>query len=153
MRDAPSSSLIAPKGHRRHRPGYGWSLTRAANRDSSAELDPKLALPLALAREIADSTGYVTDTAWQAQRRFPRGRGAARPWLAGGWRVSRDPERVRKLDPSVDLLLGGLVRDQGVGVIAATDGECLANDRALMRQQNADSVPVLNPLVPQVEWP
>jgi len=67
--------LIAPKGHRRHRPGYGWSLTRAANRDSSAELDPKLALPLALAREIADSTGYVTDMPGRLSGGFRAGAG------------------------------------------------------------------------------
>jgi uncharacterized peroxidase-related enzyme len=45
----------------------GWSLAETvAIRDGTAELDPKLAALLALAREIAGSTGYVTDAAWQA---------------------------------------------------------------------------------------
>lgn len=37
-----------------------------AIRDGTAELDPKLGSLLVLAREIAGSTGYVTDTAWDA---------------------------------------------------------------------------------------
>jgi AhpD family alkylhydroperoxidase len=45
----------------------GWSLAETvAIRDGTAELDPKLAALLALAREIAGSTGYVTDPVWQA---------------------------------------------------------------------------------------
>lgn len=45
----------------------GWSLEETvAIRDRTAELDPKLAALLAVAREIAGSTGYVTDAGWQA---------------------------------------------------------------------------------------
>jgi AhpD family alkylhydroperoxidase len=45
----------------------GWSLAETvAIRDGTAELDRKLAALLAVAREIAGSTGYVTDAAWQA---------------------------------------------------------------------------------------
>jgi AhpD family alkylhydroperoxidase len=48
----------------------GWSLEETvAIRDGTAELDPKLAALLAVAREIAGSTGYVTDAAWQAALR------------------------------------------------------------------------------------
>ena len=47
----------------------GWSLKETvAIRDGTAELDPKLAALLALAREIAGSTGYFADAAWQAAR-------------------------------------------------------------------------------------
>jgi AhpD family alkylhydroperoxidase len=45
----------------------GWSLAETvAIRDGTAELDPKPASLLTLAREIAGSTGYVTDVTWQA---------------------------------------------------------------------------------------
>lgn len=45
----------------------GWSLAETvAIRAGTAELGPKLDSLLVLAREIAGSTGYVTDEAWQA---------------------------------------------------------------------------------------
>jgi len=44
-----------------------YALYRTAEiRDGPGELDPKLAALLAVAREIAGSTGYVTDATWQA---------------------------------------------------------------------------------------
>ncbi len=47
----------------------GWSLEETvAIREGTAELDPKLAALLAVAREIAGSVGYVSDAAWQAAR-------------------------------------------------------------------------------------
>jgi len=47
----------------------GWSLEETvAIRDGTAELDPKLAALLAVAREIAGNVGYVSDAAWQAAR-------------------------------------------------------------------------------------
>src|SRR6266536_1908158 len=47
----------------------GWSLKETvAIRDGTAQLDPKLASLLAVAREIAGNTGYVVDATWQAAR-------------------------------------------------------------------------------------
>jgi AhpD family alkylhydroperoxidase len=47
----------------------GWSLEETvAIRDGTGELDRKLASLLAVAREIAENTGYVTDAAWRAAR-------------------------------------------------------------------------------------
>ena len=47
----------------------GWSLAETvAIRDGTAELDRKLAALLAVAREIAGSTGNAPDAAWQAAR-------------------------------------------------------------------------------------
>ncbi len=47
----------------------GWSLEETvAIRDGTADLGAKLATLLAVAREIAGNTGYVTDAAWQAAR-------------------------------------------------------------------------------------
>ncbi len=47
----------------------GWSLAETvAIRNGTAQLDPKLASLLAVARQIAGNTGYVADAAWQAAR-------------------------------------------------------------------------------------
>jgi len=44
----------------------GWSLEETvAIRNGTAELDPKLAALLAVARQIAGNVGYVPDAAWQ----------------------------------------------------------------------------------------
>jgi uncharacterized peroxidase-related enzyme len=47
----------------------GWSVEETvAIRDGTAGLDPKLGALLAVAREIAASTGYITDATWQTAR-------------------------------------------------------------------------------------
>jgi uncharacterized peroxidase-related enzyme len=67
---AVSKCAYCQSAHTASGQAAGWSLAETvAIRDRTAELDPELAALLALAREIAGSTGYVTDAAWQAALR------------------------------------------------------------------------------------